>query len=38
MSLPHDKVSPSTRILTRKTRPNNEEMQLRLKLLKHDGY
>ena len=38
MSLPHDKVSPSTRILTTKTRPNNEEMQLRLKLLKHDGY
>lgn len=38
MSLPHDKVSPSTRILTTKTEPDNEEMQLRLKLLKHDGY
>ena len=38
MSVPHDKVSPSTRILTTKTRPDNEEMQLRLKLLKHDGY
>lgn len=38
MSLPHDKVSPSTRILTTKTRPDNEEMQLRCKLLKHDGY
>ena len=38
MSLPHDKVSPSTRILTTKTRPDNEEMQLRCKLLKHNGY
>lgn len=38
MSLPHDIIKTSTRALTVKTKPDQEEIRLRLQLLKRAGY